>query len=683
MNSDNLHDIAFNSSEDEGNINAMEHNTNIPPVFNITQETLHDIEDMQNTFIPPSTHNLYTMTTQHEHGEVTVTDDDGGSHFEINNAGSKSIQKEVVVTEVAASSSTTREPSQSVINPLHSSFKDRQMSNENVVTLTADVDNGVKDDSKVMQQIQTANPDITCLLTGLFEEIRGIGQSQKEMNSKIENLTEQLENKFNQRFQVTEGKIEELFETQSQMNIKLDQSIKLHQNTAVKMQNIEHKCQTENQRTRQEFIHEIETRVTSQGQTFENALKNQSSQITNYFVNKLDEQAKNLKIQIQNEKLISKKEDDEKLKESILDLENKIIPQIKQNTDSLNQQQNEISRLTDTVNQISQQKFQTTIPHNGNINVICPSSDPILSNRTLPKFNGKSHNPNEFLLKLKRYYDRSAQRYLNSSDAVENLREIIEVSLEHHAARWFQLIREDIYNWENFANEFRLKYWSRDVQQYIKRKIETESYKSNGSLSRADFFMERAITLQSMTPPIPENEIVLILSECFDQLINDARAVQNITTIKGFITLLEREDLRDPNRRTRNTNPQPPREQDNNQYRNQHSRRDNNINHNAYRPNHHQNNRPPYHQQPNHHNSNRYQEQGQNRYQSQENRPPYHQPTNNYPRGQQNQPNRSPPPNHPTQEQNQVCSMFGQQQSRQNLSTPNSPNHQAVGTSNF
>ncbi|KAG8278445.1 Anaphase-promoting complex subunit 1 [Homalodisca vitripennis] len=126
-----------------------------------------------------------------------------------------------------------------------------------------------------------------------------------------------------------------------------------------------------------------------------------------------------------------------------------------------------------------------------------------------------------------------------------------ESSLEGHASRWFQLIKHDIKNWEDFAQEFTTKYWSRDVQRGIRAKIESEHYKNNGTLTRAEYFTERVITLQSITPLITEEEIVTILSERFEQIIQDSWSVQNINTIKEFERLLQREDIRDGPKRNK------------------------------------------------------------------------------------------------------------------------------------
>ncbi|KAG8306990.1 hypothetical protein J6590_034533 [Homalodisca vitripennis] len=184
------------------------------------------------------------------------------------------------------------------------------------------------------------------------------------------------------------------------------------------------------------------------------------------------------------------------------------------------------------------------------LQVICTGGDSV--DRQVPKFNGRSTSPMEFLQKIRRYYKKNIGRVqLTHTSNTEHLIDILESSLEGHASRWFQLIKHDIKNWEDFAQEFTTKYWSRDVQRGIRAKIESEHYKNNGTLTRAEYFTERVITLQSITPLLTEEEIVTILSERFEQIIQDSRSVQNINTIKEFERLLQREDIRDGPKRNK------------------------------------------------------------------------------------------------------------------------------------
>ncbi|KAG8257610.1 hypothetical protein J6590_046299 [Homalodisca vitripennis] len=52
-----------------------------------------------------------------------------------------------------------------------------------------------------------------------------------------------------------------------------------------------------------------------------------------------------------------------------------------------------------------------------------------------------------------------------------------------------------------------------------------------------------AAVVQSITPKLDEEDIVIIICEHFDKNIQDARRVQNVVTIKDFEKLLDREDI--------------------------------------------------------------------------------------------------------------------------------------------
>lgn len=63
-----------------------------------------------------------------------------------------------------------------------------------------------------------------------------------------------------------------------------------------------------------------------------------------------------------------------------------------------------------------------------------------------------------------------------------------------------QLTKNHITNWQEFANAFEEKYWSHEVQQGIKQKLEVEKYKINRPMSRSEYFIKRVL-MQSMTTP--------------------------------------------------------------------------------------------------------------------------------------------------------------------------------------
>jgi len=128
------------------------------------------------------------------------------------------------------------------------------------------------------------------------------------------------------------------------------------------------------------------------------------------------------------------------------------------------------------------------------------------------------------------------------------------VALEEQVARWWQTVKNEITDINDFEVKFLARYWNHDIQKGIKRRLELEKYRMNGRLNRSDYFIERVLTLTQMTPKLEEQDIVIILSEHFESQIQDARRVQNIQTIREFENLLNRYDIEDQNNKIRDGN---------------------------------------------------------------------------------------------------------------------------------
>ncbi|XP_054287934.1 uncharacterized protein MAL13P1.304-like [Macrosteles quadrilineatus] len=307
----------------------------------------------------------------------------------------------------------------------------------------------------------------------------------------------------------------------------------------------------------------------------------------------------------------------------------------------------------------------------GPIKIICNGNEE--KDRQIPKFNGRSGNPKEYRNKLKRYYDRGLERNSNY-DPIEYLKDLLETSFEGPASRWLQLVKTDLSSWEQFSNEFEAKYWSREVQRSLRAKIESEKYRSNGTLSRSEYLTERVISLQSMSPCLTEEEIVTLMAERFDSIIQDCINVQNITTVRALERLLQREDLKDGPKKTRTNN------QNHNSSSNNRPTTPNQQPH-TYHQNGRYENQRAYQPKITSYHNNSYNNNHQHRnYPNHQNyRPNYNHPT--YDRNHENKPyqrDRYPPRNgdnnqrtyrnHPTQEQAQLCAVI-----RQNNYVPSAP----------
>lgn len=211
----------------------------------------------------------------------------------------------------------------------------------------------------------------------------------------------------------------------------------------------------------------------------------------------------------------------------------------------------ELKNTVDTYNkklQILENKLSTSNPNHPQPVVVTYGSH--TQEKTIPQFNGRAHNPQEYLRKLKKYYERNIEP--NSLNNTEALQDLIESSLGSYALSWFDLIKNDVRNWSDFENAFNKKYWSREVQRGIRKTLEQGKYQPHLRLTRSEYFIDKVRLLKSLTPPLAEDEIVTCLAEHFSELIQDAKRVQNICTVVDFELLLQREDLKNNKNRTNN-----------------------------------------------------------------------------------------------------------------------------------
>ncbi|XP_046674841.1 asparagine-rich protein-like [Homalodisca vitripennis] len=202
-------------------------------------------------------------------------------------------------------------------------------------------------------------------------------------------------------------------------------------------------------------------------------------------------------------------------------------------------------------------------------------------NSSLPKFNRKHKNPLVFLEQFEKYYETYLKRRGNKNPL--SYLEMIEISLENSSASWYQIIKDDILDWEDFKRKFINQYWSQSIQRAWRKKIEFETYNEKSRLSRSEYLIDRSLILKSITPAFTETDIVNILSDNFNNRIRDSSKVQNVTILQHFIDILNKEDLEDKTDRTKKNNDDRPNQFTN--CRNQKSYQDTRNQHRNFNPN--------------------------------------------------------------------------------------------------
>lgn len=507
----------------------------------------------------------------------------------------------------------------------------KEESNAQLTNLKSDLDARLQENNESVNEIKS---DISVIKSDMHNEF-------KSLKSNIHQITQNV-NSLKSDIDMVKVEVTTIQTVLTEHSDKIDQI----------ETNIENKLQKQTIEIREQVNHQI---VAHQN-LVENNMKNLSTNLT-----------KTIDTKIYNQSIIC---------------QSNLLQHSEEITCKIDNQDEKIKELTTVTNihsnriaQVEQQVSQQIATVTPNIYVTCTGNggSPIETNP--PKFHGRMSNPREFLSKLKRFYERSLNNK-SLKDEPDHLIDIIDQCLDQHAAKWFELIKNQIKTWSDFETMFVNKYWNHEVQRGIKQRIEVERYRPDGKLSRAEYFIDKVLVLRSITPPLSDEEIVTILADHFSELVQDARRVQNVHTVHEFELLLQREDLKDAHQRSRNYSSRPE----------QPLQRQPNGNHSpghrpSYNPGSRPPNSPPRHSQYN----NRY--NGQRGYSNNNHNNSGYQHNNNYnqrgrggynnPNYQRNNQNRREENQYPTKEQSQVCSAIvigrNSPQADSNTSPPNPP----------
>lgn len=386
-------------------------------------------------------------------------------------------------------------------------------------------DDGISDNNSNMSEESQSNlPPSNIVTTDCNTQMLLLLQNLSNRMEKIEqNLSEnnQQMKKMNQDLNETNRKIEQQTNV---LTLMIDQKINYYQ------QQMDHRIQENEEKWKNEMkAHKEETRQSHNqlNDKFQTKLQEINSTVKCIYVEKKEE-----------EEILRK--EIKTIKSTLRDTNQALTTKIEQNNEEVNQI---LSEHSDSINKLKMNSDKGVNVLNDLPELVMQCSGTIPS--TL-KFSGRANNPKEFLDQLHKYYLRMKdRRLLIKSQEKDFLHEIVEQSLEQHAFKWWQLIKENIETWHDFSSEFTNKYWSHEVQRGVKQRIEVEKYRPGGYLTRAEYFVERVITLKTICPTPSEEEIVILLAEHFSDIIKDARRVQNITTVRDFELLLQREDHQD------------------------------------------------------------------------------------------------------------------------------------------
>lgn len=153
----------------------------------------------------------------------------------------------------------------------------------------------------------------------------------------------------------------------------------------------------------------------------------------------------------------------------------------------------------------------------------------------ISKFRGwDNENPIEFLVECERNMDMVGNN-LNDTERVE----WIARRLEHTAAKWYTIIRENVTSYADFKNKFEQRYWNDHIQRKIRNQLEFDKYENNKKgKSKEEYVIDIVARAKHLTPKLSEGELVNKLAYHFDRDINVAVMTRGTRTLEELLCIL-------------------------------------------------------------------------------------------------------------------------------------------------
>ncbi|KAF5278257.1 hypothetical protein FQR65_LT15716 [Abscondita terminalis] len=158
-----------------------------------------------------------------------------------------------------------------------------------------------------------------------------------------------------------------------------------------------------------------------------------------------------------------------------------------------------------------------------------------INHNEVPTFTGNIFDsPMLFLEKLERQFNT------NMSD--EKKLRMAEKALKGEAETWFQWIRGECENYEEFKKVFTKNYWDISQQEKVKQQMQKQKFDPTRSNKREIFMIRQYNCAKYFTQKGTEEELVEWLARQFEEQIYANVGLQNIVTIKNLQTYLRRCD---------------------------------------------------------------------------------------------------------------------------------------------
>lgn len=161
-----------------------------------------------------------------------------------------------------------------------------------------------------------------------------------------------------------------------------------------------------------------------------------------------------------------------------------------------------------------------------------------------PIFKGTtSELPMQFLSNLRAYRDAYVPRY--------HFKLIITQCMSDIARSWWNITRDDVRDWGQFETEFRRRFWSEEIQNNIKMKLDYYWYDATKKQSRMGYALKMIGMARDLVPTPTENEIIHKIKRHFSEDVRTTIRTLGITTIPRLLDLLSSYDEEGPGNRER------------------------------------------------------------------------------------------------------------------------------------
>lgn len=116
---------------------------------------------------------------------------------------------------------------------------------------------------------------------------------------------------------------------------------------------------------------------------------------------------------------------------------------------------------------------------------------------------------------------------------------------------WWTAIRNEVYNYNDFRQLFKSKYWSESIQNIIRDNLCNGKYDPNRGQTPTAYFLGKVCLARNLEPRIPEECLITKRSHHFEEGIIRARLCGQVKTIGAMEALLESYEQESYYRRSR------------------------------------------------------------------------------------------------------------------------------------